>query len=315
MARIKIKNTKLVETITKTIKLIGEYKNGNYVTKIYEDGTRIRETNEESFRPAFAENCDIKITNSCNMNCEYCHEGSNSQGKHGDLTNPLYLKSFHPYQELAIGGGNVFEHPQLITFLKSLKEQKVIANITVNQFHFLENYEIIKELQKENLIYGIGVSIISPNSELIDKMKVIKNVVCHVINGVLTKSVTEKLIDNNLRLLILGYKQLRRGIQYNEKHKEMIENNQKWLYENLEGLLKRFKLVSFDNLAIEQLNVKRLLNEKEWNEFYQGDDGTSTFYIDAVNQKFAQSSTAPFDKRFDIENLTVDEMFQKIRKE
>ena len=203
----------------------------------------------------------------------------------------------------------------MITFLKSLKEQKVIANITVNQFHFLENYELIKELQKENLIYGIGVSIIAPNNELIDKITTVKNVVCHVINGVLSKTVTENLIDNNLRLLILGYKQLRRGIQYNENHKEMIENNQKWLFENLEGLLKRFKLVSFDNLAIEQLNVKRLLNEKEWNEFYQGDDGTSTFYIDAVSQKFAQSSTAPFDKRFDIKNLTVDEMFQKIRKE
>ena len=305
----------MTKLIIKTPKLIGEYQNGNYVTQIYEDGTRIRETNEKSFIPSFAENCDIKITNSCNMNCEYCHEGSNSQGKHGDLTNLLYLKSFHPYQELAIGGGNVFEHPQLITFLKSLNEQKLIANITVNQFHFLENYELIKELQKENLIYGIGVSITLPNNELINKIKKTSNIVCHVINGVLSKDIAEKLLDNNLRLLILGYKQLRRGSEYNENHKEMIENNQKWLYENLDGLLKRFKLVSFDNLAIEQLNVKRLLNEKEWNEFYQGDDGTSTFYIDAVNQKFSKSSTAPFDKRFDIGNLTVDEMFHKIRKE
>lgn len=305
----------MTKLIIKTPKLIGEYQNGNYVTQIYEDGTRIRETNEKSFIPSFAENCDIKITNSCNMNCEYCHEGSNSQGKHGDLINPLYLKSFHQYQELAIGGGNVFEHPQLITFLKSLKEQKVIANITVNQFHFLENYELIKKLQKENLIYGIGVSITLPNNELINKIKKTSNVVCHVINGVLSKDIAEKLLDNDLRLLILGYKQLRRGSEYNENHKEMIENNQKWLFENLDGLLKRFKLVSFDNLAIEQLNVKRLLNEKEWNEFYQGADGTSTFYIDAVNQKFAQSSTAPFDKRFDIGNLTVDEMFRKIRKE
>lgn len=305
----------MAKLIRKAPELIGEYQNGNYATKIYEDGTRIRETEEDSFVPSFAENCDIKITNSCSMNCEYCHEGSNSQGKHGDLINPLYLKSFHPYQELAIGGGNVFEHPQLVTFLKSLKKQKVITNITVNQFHFLENYELIKKLQKESLIYGIGVSITLPSKELIGKMKAVRNVVCHVINGVLTKGVAEKLLDNNLRLLILGYKHLRRGAVYNEKHKEMIEDNQKWLYENLEGLLKRFKLVSFDNLAIEQLNVRRLLNEKEWDEFYQGDDGTSTFYIDAVNQKFAKSSTAPLDKRFDIKNLTADEMFKKIRKE
>ena len=73
-------------------------------------------------------------------------------------------------------------------------------------------------------------------------------------------------------------------------------------------------MVSFDNLAIEELSVKRLLSENEWNEFYMGDDGTMTYYIDMVERKFARSSTADFDKRYDLLD-NVDDMFNKIIKE
>lgn len=56
MGRIKIK-----KTITQNIKLIGEYQNGNYVTKIYEDGTRIRETNEKVLGPLLQKIVILKL--------------------------------------------------------------------------------------------------------------------------------------------------------------------------------------------------------------------------------------------------------------
>ena len=90
-----------------------------------------------------------------------------------------------------------------------------------------------------------------------------------------------------------------------------IKTKQHWLYVNLEFILKRFNVVSFDNLAIEQLNVKRLLSNEEWDEFYQGDDGSSTYYIDMVERKFARSSTVDFNKRYDLMD-SVDDMFRKI---
>lgn len=73
-------------------------------------------------------------------------------------------------------------------------------------------------------------------------------------------------------------------------------------------------LVSFDNLALEQLAVKSLLSKEEWEQFYAGDDGSHTFYIDMVERKFAKSSTAPFDRRYDLLN-NVDEMFRRIQDE
>ena len=49
-----------------------------------------------------------------------CHEQSGPHGVHGDLNNPL-LDTLHPYTELAIGGGNPLEHPDLIPFLQKMK--------------------------------------------------------------------------------------------------------------------------------------------------------------------------------------------------
>ena len=42
------------------------------------------------------------------------------------------------------------------------------------------------------------------------------------------------------------------------------------------------------------------MSKEEWDEFYMGDDGTMTYYIDMVDRKFARSSTANFDKRYDF---------------
>ena len=285
--------------------LLGRYKNGNFVTTILSDGTKIRETKDDEFIPAFAENMDVKICNYCDMGCKFCHEGSTINGKFGNILNEKFIDTLHPYQEIAIGDGDATSHPDLIPFLQKLKEKKVIANMTVNQIHFEKKHELIKKLVDEKLIYGLGVSLVNPTKHFIELIKQ------YVINGVLKPSDIKALENNNLKMLILGYKHLRRGNEYFEEEQNDIETKQRWLYENLEDIIQKFKVVSFDNLAIEQLDVKRLLTQEEWDEFYMGDDGKVTYYVDMVERKFAQSSTAPFDKRYDLLD-SVDDMFKVI---
>lgn len=48
------------------------YKNGNYLVTILNDGTKIRQTKDDEFIPAFAENCDCKITDKCSQGCAFC---------------------------------------------------------------------------------------------------------------------------------------------------------------------------------------------------------------------------------------------------
>lgn len=294
--------------------LLGIYKNGNMRTRIFSDGTKIRETGDDEFIPEFAENMDIKISNYCDMSCKFCHEGSTKNGKHGDILNQKFIETLHPYQEVALGGGDATSHPDLVPFLHKLKDRKVIVNMTVNQRHFEQKQKLIKKLVDEKLIYGLGVSLVNPTDEFMSLIQQYPNAVIHVINGILKTSDVEILSDKNLKMLILGYKQLRRGVDWYSEDHENIIIKQMWLKENLGSIIEHFKVVSFDNLAIEQLEVQRLMSKEEWDEFYMGDDGSMTYYIDMVEQKFARSSTADFSKRYDLFD-SVDEMFEVIRNE
>lgn len=293
------------------LKLLGVYKNGNYTVKVLSDGTKIRETLEDEFIPSFAENCDCKITDKCDGGCPFCYEGCTPNGKHGDILNYKFLDTLHPYTELAING-NDMSHPDLIPFLMKLKEKKVIANLTVNQIHFERHQDLIRKLVDEKLIYGLGISLREPTEEFISLVKTYSNAVIHVINGILSASDVEKLSDNNLKMLILGYKQLRRGEDWYDKDHDNIVAKQMWLKENLDKMLSHFEVISFDNLAITQLDVKRLMSEEDWEEFYMGDDGNYTFYIDMVKGTFGKNSLAT--ERYPIMD-NIDEMFQKILNE
>ena len=299
------------------MELLGRYKNGNVITTIYSDGTKERFTYDDEFHPAFAENMDIKICNRCDRGCRHCHEGSTPDGKLGDIMNEKFIDTLHPYQECALGGGNILEHPDLIPFLYKLKDKRVVPNITLNQKHFEENIELVDDLISKKLIYGLGISLENPTTEFIEKVKKFPNSVIHVINGIVDPLQISYMLDQDLKLLILGYKNLRRGSKWFDQDREHITGNQNWLKETLPDLISRFKVVSFDNLAIEQFAIKERWNEfsdKSWDEFYAGDDGTNTYYIDMVERKFAKSSTAPFDKRYDLMD-DVDEMFKIIREE
>lgn len=299
------------------MELLGRYKNGNVITTIYSDGTKERFTYDDEFHPVYAENMDIKICNRCDRGCPWCHEGSTPDGKLGDIMNEKFIDTLHPYQEVALGGGNVLEHPDLIPFLYKLKDRKVIPNITLNQKHFEYSIDLVDDLISKKLIYGIGISLENPTMEFIEKVKRFPNAVIHVINGVVDPVQMETMYNQNLKILILGYKYLRRGFSWMEKEHAAIAANQWWLYEHLSDLISKFTVVSFDNLAIEQLSIKERWNEfsdKPWDEFYAGDDGMNTYYIDMVEREFARSSTADFDKRYDLLD-DVDEMFEVIKNE
>lgn len=297
------------------MKILGRYQNGNTLTTIYEDGTRVRYTQDDEFEFDFPENMDIKITNCCDMECPYCHEGSTKYGKAADIMNAKFIETLHPYQEVAIGGGDVTTHPDLIPFLKKLRSMRVIPNITVNQVHFLKHLNLIRELVDEQLVFGIGVSLVAPTDELFKALEEFPNAVVHVIAGVLTPSQIESLANHNIKMLVLGYKSIRRGTINRIFYGEEIDRNIKWLKENLLSYRDSFRVISFDNLALEQLDIKSQIPKEQWEEFYGGDEGTSTYFIDMVENVYAQNSTAPFNKRFEIlPNMTVKEMFDNIRK-
>lgn len=304
--------------------ILGQYQNGNYSVTILSDGTKIRENNLDFFDAEFPESMDIKITNACDMGCPMCHEDSRPDGKHGDILNLPFLDSLHEFTELAIGGGNPLSHPYFIPFLHLLKERKLIANVTVNEVHFMKNIPLLLELAEQGLIYGLGVSYTGGDREntyrFADEVSKFPNAVIHIINGIVSMEQISWLSERNrgLKILILGYKDFRRGAEHHVKVGQAVDNKMKDMYEYLPNIIENawFKTVSFDNLAISQLDVKRLMSEKDWEVFYMGDDGrdgelsSASMYVDAVAGQFAKNSCST--ERFSLTN-SIPEMFQFLR--
>ena len=295
------------------------YNNGNYtVTLDTKTGTKVRENDLDFFEPSTIESMDIKITNCCDMGCPMCHENSSPLGQHGDILGPSFLDKLHPYTELAIGGGNPLEHPDLYEFLVKCKERKFIPSMTINQKHFEANYDLVKKLVDEELIYGLGISLVAPTPEFIKLVKTIPNAVIHVINGLVSLPKLIKMRDHDLKILILGYKIFRRGATLYETQAPNITACQLMLYQYLPRIIEEnwFKVVSFDNLAIEQLEPQRLMSEEEWSEFYMGDDGigdgftSASMYVDMVERKYAKNSCST--ERFDL-LPTIEEMYKSLK--
>ena len=291
------------------LKLLSEYKNGNYTVKIYDDGTKIRETEDDVFNAEFPENIDIKITNMCNNNCTFCYESSTPSGKHGILNYP-FINSLKPYTELAIGGGNPLEHPDLEEFLLKLKSKNIIANITIRQNDFITNYELLKYYSDNKLIYGIGISLIDPNDEFINLVKDFPNAVIHTIIGILTPHQIIKMYDQKLKILILGYKTLGKGVEFKNENEESYNNNFEFLNANIIKMIPKFKVLSFDNLALTQLDMQSKLPNEIWEECYMGDDGQHTMYIDLVKRTYSKNSLS--QDRFNLLD-DITHMFSHVK--
>lgn len=297
------------------MKRITTYKNGNTYTTLYEDGTKEHFTMDDDFRFNFSESCDIQISQCCDNGCEWCYYGCSPTGKHGKLTDWKFFETMHPYTEIAIN----LQYPipdELTEFLNIMKNKNIIVNITVNQNHFMNLFiqSFIKQLIDMDLIKGIGISLTNPRQEkFIETVKQYPNTVIHIIAGITPWKDIEYLMGHDLKLLILGYKKLERGEKYYNHSSSLVENNIKQFETGLDEIIDEFKIVSFDNLAIEQLHLKDKLSEKEWETFYGGDDGTVTFFIDLVKGVFARSSLSRIV--YTIGDKTIDEMFEIIRKE
>jgi hypothetical protein len=302
------------------INLLGKYQNGNYRVMLLEDGTKIRYNNLDNLTPDFAESMDVKLTDKCSVGCSFCYERCTKDGKHSDIMNQNWIQSLHPWTEIAVNG-NDLDHPQLDEFLDFIKSKNVVLNMTLNQVQFIKNKDKVDKYLADKKIYGLGISMsenLDPN--LLDTLVSYPNVVIHMINGLITPEMIEKYEDKlkKLKILILGYKYVGRGIDYKDKHNLEVQKNIDWLRDNIIDLLQpgRFKVGSFDNLAIEQLDLEKQIKERtdlKWEELYMGNDGEYSFYIDAVSKTFAKNSTISKDKNYPINDMSVDEMFKSLK--
>lgn len=305
------------------MKLLEKGKNGNYTRWIFSDGTKIRTLNkgEIEFKADYPENIDCKISNKCSIGCLYCHENSTVNGKIADLKDADFKKLLSQLpsgSEIALGGGALTEipHDDFLAFCKDLHKQGILINATFNSKEFISDPVFKTYMLNHMSDYGFGAIGLSYNSSIEAKEVMLfakkkhPSTVIHTIVGITTPEDYRWLAVNNFKVLLLGYKECGRGKNY------MPDNeNTKWLLEHLDYLKENCKTLSFDCLAIEQLEMKNKLSKEEWDKYYMGDDGQFTMYIDAVNKQYAKNSTAPNNERFSFNasNCNLKQIFNSIK--
>lgn len=309
------------------MQILHEYKNGNTNVSIFDDGTLVRTFDDDkNVVVDFPSSMDVKITNFCsptedNPICSYCHEKSGLSGRHANINKLLDVISCLPQGvEQAIGGGAPISHPEIITYLQELRNRGIIPNITVNQKHLKQDKEKLINIITNKLAFGIGISY-SDQKYLKDIEPIIEasnNVVFHVIMGINNINDIDVLyqfcskLNKPCKILVLGYKNYGFGINHLLKNPQIEDNKYQWYIKLASYFKKKNMTISFDNLAIDQLNLKRYFTDDGWNKFFMGYDGVHTMYVDAVNQQYAKSSTS--SNRASFNDMSLLQFFKTLSK-
>lgn len=263
------------------------YKNGNVDISISSDGTRLMEY-EDEIRLEQPMNIDIRVSTSCsfanNICKDFCYENAVVNGKGCDYNKlKSKLDCLESGIELAIGCNHFTD--ELYHFCEWATNKGFICNLTINQGHIKRDiFNLIQAISNEYII-GLGISYrkdIKWNIPI--EILNYKHSVFHVILGIDTIQEVEELFNKGVnKILILGEKNV--GYNTGKVNLDSLSHKQwRWW---ISRLFDKFNVVAFDNLAEQQLQLRRFFTGDNWNKFHQGE---YSFYIDAVNEFYSPSS-------------------------
>lgn len=288
------------------------YNNGNAIVELYEDGTRIIQY-EDTLKLDYPLNIDIRVSTKCAFGynpktnvafCNFCHESARTDGNecdYGELKDKLI--GLPKGIEIAIGANEITIN--LYDFIRWAKTRGYVVNLTINQGHVKRDEVILESLIKDEYIKGLGISYRSSlNWNIPEFILNYEHTVIHVIAGIDSIEDVLSLRHKGVRkILILGEK----NFGFNEGKVDLNTRNHKEWYWWVRKMFDTFDVTSFDNLALEQLNMKRFFNDNNWEVFNQGEH---SFYINAVEQYFAPSSRNP--NKTNWNSLNVKEYFKML---
>ena len=107
----------------------------------------------------FPESADIKITDFCDQDCDWCYQASTREGKFSHTSNINYISRALQRMgvfEVAIGGGEPTLHPELPRILKTFKDDGMCVNLTTSSTKWIENPVLAKAILQN--VSGIAFS-------------------------------------------------------------------------------------------------------------------------------------------------------------
>lgn len=254
-----------------------KYTNGNAnIWLDLRDGTRIIEyPDNEPLTLQTPLNIDIRVSTQCpygyNANtkkstCAFCHESALVNGQechYGVLQQVLINANLPRGTEIALGVNEVTR--DLIQFVKNLWKPGLVVNVTMNERYITEFGDTgLKQLLP--YVFGLGISYRSLQGclSLPDWIADYRHTVIHVINGIDDFNDVVELGVKYHKLLVLGEK----DFGFNRGKVNLNTEQHKQWKSNIMQLTKIFDIVSFDNLGLQQLEIRGKITDDEYKSFY-----------------------------------------------
>lgn len=308
------------------VNLERESSNDHYVARKDKDyWTVFNRTNGEKVRFSFIsseaptkatspELADIKITDFCPYDCDFCYQDSTIKGQHAKIEDIKKISkelSAKNVFEVALGGGETTLHPNFVEILKIFKEENIVPNFTTKNLNLLRQSnakeiiescgamafsvqskeEILKvksafiDFEEQDKITTSMYDYYSSNDKRSSPWK--PKITFQIVMGVMPEkefiSMLDEISDFGARVTLLGYKENGRGSSF----APFDYNN--WLDIVLAKKEKSGMIVSIDTALAAEFE-KELLSKEIDSKSFHTNEGAFSVYIDAVKMKFYPSS-------------------------
>lgn len=240
---------------------------------------------------------DIKITDFCSENCEFCYQASTVKGRHADhykIRELLINLSEAGVFEIALGGGEPTHHPEFKQILQTANLEHLVVNFTTKSLKWLQN-----DKQRNSWLPLIGSFAFSANTEaeVLPLIDIINTVAMHnkrpsiqCVMGVITQTEFVKLYklcaEQRLHLIMLGFKNTGRGLKI-----QPLDDS--WWFDEVSKLRDQgvYCKLGTDTAFIAQYKDLIAKNFPSW--LYTEHEGRFSCYIDMVSGKMAPCSYSP----------------------
>ena len=296
---------------------------GNRVVLSFED-------NPVPFKPLTPQLIDLSISDYCTINCQYCYKGSTKNGSH--------MKSDEVYRivrdiakakvfEVAIGGGEPTQCPELVPMLDGLKREGITVNFTTKSIEWLENEHDANEILPLIGAFAYSATDTKPLDRILtifnyrgyDTKKFTVQVIPATMRKYQLKTILEWCAEHNIRITLLGFKDTGRGGEYKnirltDKYDKFDEDMWMELIKELHSE-KVYPIIAIDTTLAARYDDK-LHEENIAKYLYHKEEGKYSAYLDAVSMKFGPSSYHP-DKLIDYPKYTyeinaIEDLFAQI---
>lgn len=299
------------------------YKNGNYfILTGYEDNKRLAlrlsETSDMELIPEHPELVDIKLTDVCHIGCTWCYQDSTSDSLHGDLdVIKIVISSLNSdITEVAFGGGDVLQHPDIVEILKFSRDCGLSSsNITMNWQSIMRYEDKVKEVMPFLDAIGISVTGKGQIKSVVEKLKEIdcyipSRICFHVIPDLYSKDFLLKMLNEikeyslESDVLFLGFKTNGRGHTANPKHVDNMKEIFDYIIENKISLQCDTKFVKDYFDIVQEFGSELTYDIKE---------GEYSMNIDCVENFYSQSSYNLDFKGAITSDFNIVEAFKEVR--